>query len=218
MTLIFSPFGGNRLSAKERQIVQEIIRHNKNLTRTVLASPLHELLDCSLNGWLKTVEYLQFLESLHQCGILTLPHIFCGLPALFYQPARAGLPATLIARLESGGYRTLQRGGSLCLRNLVRSTAKAQSAGFYIRCQRRRCDAVYTNSHQPDNCADVQRCNGFSVAGNCATYRRPGSRDVRHPLYGSAVRRCVSGAQLGQYRSRRGGDKVRTKSRRVIDT
>lgn len=70
----FPPFCGNRLTAKERQMVLEIIRRYKNLTRTELASTLCELLDWTRpNGKLKTVECRQFLESLHQCGILTLP-------------------------------------------------------------------------------------------------------------------------------------------------
>jgi len=71
---MFPLFCGTKVSKKERQLILEIIDRYHRLSRTELASTLCELLNwVRPNGKLKTVECRQFLESLHQQNILTLP-------------------------------------------------------------------------------------------------------------------------------------------------
>lgn len=70
----FPLFCGKSVSANEQQLILEIIDRYQGLARTELASTLCELLNwIRPNGKLKTVECRQFLESLHQRGILRLP-------------------------------------------------------------------------------------------------------------------------------------------------
>lgn len=70
----FPLFCGTTISEKEQQLVLEIVTRYKGLTRTELASTVCELLNwVRPSGKLKTVECRQYLESLHQLTILTLP-------------------------------------------------------------------------------------------------------------------------------------------------
>ena len=70
----FPQFCGNIVNGSEQQLILEIVDRYQGLARTELASTLCELLNwVRPNGKLKTVECRQFLESLHQKGILKLP-------------------------------------------------------------------------------------------------------------------------------------------------
>lgn len=70
----FPLFCGKKVSKKEQQLILDTIDRYPGLARTELASTLCELLHwVRPNGKLKTVECRQFLESLHQQGILKLP-------------------------------------------------------------------------------------------------------------------------------------------------
>ena len=70
----FPSFCGKNISANEQQLILKIVARYQGLARTELASTLCELLNwIRPNGKLKTVECRQFLELLHQIGILTLP-------------------------------------------------------------------------------------------------------------------------------------------------
>ncbi len=69
-------FCGNPVSLEELDLIVETVKDCSGLSRTELANTVCELLNwCRPNGRLKGHECRQFLEELHEKGVLSLPDI-----------------------------------------------------------------------------------------------------------------------------------------------